>query len=63
MPTATALLSQFLRVPVARVAIRRQPADEALVLRILERLPEGRVLDASAMGEVPFELGWLIRAC
>ncbi len=60
---AAALLSQLLGVPVPvdRVAIAMQPGDEALVLRMLERLPEGRVLSIEDMERVRFELGWLTR--
>lgn len=60
---AAAFLSQLLGVPVPvdRVAIAMQPGDEALVLRMLERLPEGRVLSIEDMERVRFELGWLTR--
>jgi hypothetical protein len=46
-------------VPVNRVAITMQPGDQALVLRLLNRLPEGVVLDAAAMRDIPWELGLL----
>ena len=46
-------------VPVNRVAITMRPGDQALVLRLLERLPEGVVLDAAAMRGIPWELGLL----
>ena len=44
-------------VPVNRVAITMQPGDRALVLRLLNRLPEGAVLDTAAMRDIPWELG------
>lgn len=46
-------------VPVNRVAIAMQPGDQALVLRLLNRLPEGVVLDEAAMHGIPWELGLL----
>ena len=46
-------------VPVNRVAITMQPGDQALVLRLLNRLPEGVVLDAAAMRSIPWDLGLL----
>lgn len=46
-------------IPVNRVAITMQPGDQALVLRLLTRLPEGAVLDESALRDIPWELGLL----
>ncbi len=46
-------------VPVHRQTARMRPGDCALVLRILERLPEGVVLDEAELASRPFELGWL----
>lgn len=60
--TATAeLLSVLLQrpVPVNRIAAKLQPGDSALVLRLTQRLPEGRVLDADELASIPHELGWL----
>lgn len=56
-------LSQRLGVEVAsrRDAIRMQPGDQALVLRLLERLPEGAALDAQALAALPHEFGLLTR--
>lgn len=50
-----------LEVPVNRVAVSMQPGDQALVLRLRQRLPEGKVLSAEEMGRVPYELAWLER--
>ncbi|MCX7897145.1 MAG: YddF family protein [Rhodocyclaceae bacterium] len=60
---AAQLLTQLLGVEVSvrREAIVMQPGDAALVLRLLARLPEGRVLDAAELAAIPFELGWLER--
>jgi hypothetical protein len=49
-------------VPVNRVAITMQPGDQALVLRLLERLPEGSILDQAMLERLPWELGLLSRA-
>ncbi len=56
-------LSQRLGVDIVcqRDAIRMQPGDQALVLRLLERLPEGAMLDAQALAAVPHEFGLLTR--
>lgn len=48
-------------VPCRRQAICMQPGDQALVLRLLQRLPEGTVLDAAALAAVPHEFGLLTR--
>lgn len=48
-----------LSVPVNRTAVAMQPGDRALVLRLLARLPEGAVLDADALRDLPWELALL----
>lgn len=48
-------------VPVNRVAVAMRPGDRALVLRLLDRLPEGAVLDADALHASAWELGLLTR--
>ncbi len=48
-------------VPCQRKAIRMQAGDQALVLRLLHRLPEGAVLDAAALAAAPHEFGLLVR--
>ncbi len=48
-------------VPLNRVAIERQPGDRAVVLRLKGRLPEGAVLTAEQMRDLPFELALLTR--
>ena len=60
--TATAqLLGTILQrpVPVNRIAVKLQPGDSALVLRLTQRLPEGQVLDAAELATIPHELGWM----
>jgi hypothetical protein len=56
-------LSQLLgmEVPPNRITIEMQPGDEALVVKLLQRLPEGVVLGDDALRQVPFELGRLVR--
>ncbi len=60
--SATFLGSQLgVEVPVNRVAIEMRPGDQAIVLRLKGRLPEGTVLTDAQMQEFPFELGLLTR--
>lgn len=61
--TSAAFLSALLglEIPVNRVSVGMAPGDAALVLRLRERLPEGKVLSAEEMTAVSFELGWLER--
>lgn len=62
-PGAAQFLSRCLGVdvPCRRDAIRMQPGDQALVLRLLDRLPEGELLDADALAATPHEFGLLTR--
>jgi hypothetical protein len=58
---SAALLTKLLAQPVEvrRVALQMRPGDEASVLRFLDRLPEGMVLDEKEIAAMPYELGWL----
>lgn len=60
--TAT-FLSSVLGIEIAanRVPIAMAVGDQALVLRLLSRLPEGRLLDETQLAAWPYELGWLER--
>lgn len=62
-PASAQLLSELLGIPVPvnRVAIAMQPGDQAIVLRLNCRLPEGKVLSAEEMKGLSFELGMLTR--
>ncbi len=62
---SAAVLSSLLgvEVPVSRASVSMQPGDQALVLRLLERLPEGQVLDVEQLATVSYELAWLERLC
>jgi len=55
------VLSQILRLPVPcnRVQIKMEPGDCAIVFRLLQRLPEGKVLSKEELEALPFELGLL----
>lgn len=48
-------------VPVERRRVTLAPGDEALVFRLLERLPEGAVLAPDALATLRWELGLLGR--
>ena len=60
---AARLLAEVLgmEVPVARIRASLARGDKAIVLRLLERLPEGAVLDASTLRALPWELSLLER--
>lgn len=60
---SAAFLSSVLgiEVPARRVSVTMEPGDEALVLRLVQRLPEGKLLSAEEMAEVDYELGWIER--
>lgn len=62
-PATAQFLSQRLGqpVPCQREAIHMQPGDQALVLRLLHRLPEGAVLDGAALATASHEFGLLTR--
>ena len=56
-----ALLSEILGqdIPTNQVSVKMNPGDEALVIQVLQRLPEGTILSAEELRSVPFELGLL----
>lgn len=58
---AARFLSACLGLPVAcaRIAVAMQPGDQALVLRLLQRLPEGVVLDELALAATAHEFALL----
>ena len=60
---AARLLGGILRqpVPVNRVRVGLEVGDQALVLRVLERLPEATVLDLSSLNGTDWQLGLLTR--
>ncbi len=46
-----------IEIPHNRIQITMQPGDQALVLRLLERMPEGVTLSAEETHAFPYELG------
>ncbi|SJM89904.1 conserved hypothetical protein [Crenothrix polyspora] len=48
-------------IPVNRIAITMEAGDRALILRLLQRLPEGKVLNHHEMMATPFELALLTK--
>jgi hypothetical protein len=57
------LLSSLLgvQIPANRVAVTVASGDQALVLRVTERLPEGKLLTQAEPAGVRYELAWLER--
>jgi hypothetical protein len=57
------LLSQLLAIdiPVNRISVTLKTGDQALILRLLERLPEGTVLTEYEMKNTAFELALLTK--
>ncbi len=60
-PPAAEFLSHLLGIviPCQRITIAMQPGDQALVLRLTHRLPEGKILSVEEMTTIGFELCWL----
>lgn len=60
---SAAFLSAVLGVaiPANRMAVSMAPGDQALVLRLRARLPEGSVLSEAELEKLPYELAWLER--
>jgi len=56
-------LTQLLgvKVEMQRISVSMQAGDQALVLRIKSRLPEGKLLTHEEINAIPYELGWLQR--
>ena len=56
------VLSRLLgvKVPVNRARIQMQPGDEAVVFRLHERLPEGKVLSAEELEQHGYDLALLM---
>jgi len=59
------LLSEILgqHVTFNRQQVTLLPGDQALVLRLQQRLPEGQILSFSELSTLPYELGLLSRSC
>jgi len=54
-------LSEILltKVDVNRIAFEQQPGQEAIVLKLRNRIPEGQILDWEALKKIGFDL-WLM---
>jgi hypothetical protein len=50
-----------IEVPARRVSVTMVPGDRALVLRLTQRLPEGKLLKEAELASIPYELAWLER--
>ncbi len=50
-----------IEIPYNRVPIHMGVGDIAVVLRVLVRLPEGKILSAEEIDSIPYELGLLER--
>lgn len=57
------LLTQHLniKIPINRISVTMQTGDQALVLRLLQRLPEGKILTTEQMQNADFELALLTK--
>jgi hypothetical protein len=46
-------------IPVNRIAVKMQVGDQAIVFRVLTRLPEGKILTSEELQTIPYEFGLL----
>ncbi|MHB8552833.1 MAG: YddF family protein [Thermoplasmataceae archaeon] len=46
-------------IPMNRIAVSMKPGDAAIVIKLLQRLPEGKILTAQEMNAIPVEFGYL----
>jgi len=55
------VLSEILgeTIPCNRIQVKMQPGDAALVFRLKERLPEGKILSAEELKKLDYDLGLL----
>lgn len=60
---SASVLSKILKIsiPVDRIQVKMLAGDEALILRLLQRLPEGKVLDETELQKLDFDLCLLKR--
>ena len=61
--STAAMLGEVLgqQVPVNRERVCLEIGDEAMVLRLCQRLPEGKVLSCADLEQIPWELGLLTK--
>lgn len=48
-----------MEIPTNRISIKMQPGDQAVVFRVLTRLPEGKVLTQEEIENLPYEFSLL----
>jgi hypothetical protein len=48
-------------IPTNRIVVKMANGDEAIVFRVLARLPEGKVLSEEELQTVPYEFGLLVK--
>jgi hypothetical protein len=48
-------------IPFNRIQIKMSKGDKAVVFRLIDRLPEGKVLSEEELKRVKFEIGLLIK--
>lgn len=60
---SAAMLARLLAIDISvnRIPITMETGDKALILRLLQRLPEGKVLSEQEMMTTPFELALLTK--
>ena len=46
-------------IPTNRISIHMKPRDAAIVFRLVDRLPEGKILSKEEMKEIKYEIGFL----
>jgi len=56
------VLSKLLDIDIQanRIMVEMKPGDKAIVFRLLERLPEGKILDSQELQNAKYELGLLV---
>lgn len=50
-----------IEIPPARIEIKMNVGDKAIVFRVLNRLPEGKILSEKEIEEIPYDVGLLER--
>jgi len=58
-------MSKILNYPIAvnRIKITMQHGDYAIVFRLLQRLPEGKVLSEQELQSIPYEITIIYQGC
>jgi len=50
-----------IEIPANRIAVKMQVGDQAVIFRVLTRLPEGVILSETQLQAIPYEFGLLRR--